>query len=206
MGNEMEEKIMLVGNLCSCSHIWFTLNLPESEPSRCPFCGKDLTKEELPDYESSTMVDDDRSMVTDDIQNKIDNINATDGEDLDIKTCNFCSNDIFISADDSENAVHCPYCDDGLLLYPDTPVGVDSDKISELLQIIEELANSASMSELVGHQVIIKKTRANSKPIDCVFGGVDRDTSFLSIQHPDGTKEWMPLTEVKSIRTLPEQD
>jgi len=39
----MDDRIELRGNLCSCGEMWFGLNMPESDPSFCPFCGKKIS-------------------------------------------------------------------------------------------------------------------------------------------------------------------
>ena len=108
--NPMNNKIKLRGNVCTCSGIWFNLDIPESDPDRCPYCGRSCKIDVSPDDELDEFIHDEK-ILNESTKKALD----SDVYDLVSNICTFCANEIYVHKDDA-HAVHlCPYCDGDLI-------------------------------------------------------------------------------------------
>lgn len=117
--------VQLRGNLCGCKNMWFSLHLPESDPSYCPFCGKmlkmdgavgigndaimnegfDIEPDEVYDFEKGEPYE-----IPEELASTLDRAKDLTSKDMRIKICEFCKNEIFFNKEDAPHIKYCPYC------------------------------------------------------------------------------------------------
>ena len=106
--------IKLQGNICSCGKVWFSLDLPENEPNRCPFCNRKIEFDNILD-EDDISQQLENNALPDTVHDNLDKAIGNAELDLVTKTCKFCTNELFFDKKDAEHAKYCPYCDDFLV-------------------------------------------------------------------------------------------
>lgn len=102
------QKKMLRANICSCGNIWFHEDMPESDPSYCPFCMREIEtyesgEEYVDSYEDSDLMDDIEKEDANLIENEVKNITI-------MLECEFCKNTIYLSESSAKKVKCCPYC------------------------------------------------------------------------------------------------
>ena len=199
----------LQGNVCTCGEVWFTIMMPESEPSRCPYCGRGLDHGENYDPES----DKELSNIPEEQQEMFESDKceesykkATGGIDVTLvsKICKFCTNEIFFDDKDAPKAIYCPYCTD------DKGMLVDATEMSEILLggeptpqnsgiALDELEINGMIDEKV--EILIKSFNPFLKPKQYTFKGLDYITMIVKLQNIDDTSiEWIAFEDIKYIK------
>ena len=194
----------LQGNICTCGNVWFSVIMPESNPSRCPFCAKALDGGEP--YNS--MSEESDEFRESEYQRLVENPNdasykkATGQSNISLvsKICKFCTNELFFDAIDSEKAKYCPYCDDELVtpaeFFHVTGMPSDPDINSQIMDDLE-------INELMDTEVTILKKSFNPfvREQQYIFKGLDYITMILKvINKTNNTTEWIPFDSVKYIK------
>lgn len=194
-------KTMLQGNMCSCGKVWFSLLIPESEPSFCPFCGKKL------EYDADQYNESQREFM-ENIQNGDSDLFKDGGKQLESKAqqpmklvskiCNFCTNETYFEEIDANTANVCPYC-----------AGDLRNNFQDQHQTMNDLKNALmamlDMSELIGKTVSIKMRSLNpfNKPKDYIFLGMEQISLLLKLKDcHSGNNMWMSITDIKYIMEI----
>lgn len=194
--------IKLQANLCKCSGVWFNEDLPESEPSFCPFCNLKLSKPHLKGIDE----------ITDEITPNYDigKIPSEGVVDLDklkltMKVCRFCSNEIYVGEECEQDAYFCPYCDDYLF-------GVGSSNLKQGNPNDAQGHDSTihmglDMNDLTDTRVMVlfKSLNPWNKPVEAIWGGVDVMSMRVKLLTDTGIF-WYALANIISVQELTDDD
>jgi hypothetical protein len=208
----MTNQIPIRGNICSCGQVWFCYDLPESDPSRCPFCSRQIDAGEIYDDED-VQEQVQEGVLPDEISSNIGKATGETPVHLVPKVCGFCVNELFFDEVDAPNAQHCPYCDDKLM---------DADQFMQLAgvekmpednqtqEFVDELTEilGGNMGELVDERVSVKFRTWNpfAKEKTCIFKGLDLTNMHVKLQvEEDNSLIWISLNEIKQITVISDQ-
>jgi len=122
----MDDGLKLKGNMCACGDIWFSIDMPESDPDHCPFCGRNVSIKEALDLTDQPVGENLTEQITEhmeglakkdptyeppnNIGDALKRAKSMDGEDLCIKRCGYCTNETFFDKHDEDKVAYCPYC------------------------------------------------------------------------------------------------
>lgn len=186
-------KTILQGNVCSCGGVWFSVALPESEPSYCPFCVKKIEQQELYNEKKETHTKEQLDSFPDEIKQNLKKANGQEKVKLITKRCSFCTNEVFFDENDAHKADNCPYCAGDLMNVNEEPM---LDELKEALMHITDL------NELTGKIVSVRVKSINpfKKPKVCEFMGVDQLSLLVKLKDFNtGFITWISLNDIKSI-------
>ena len=156
----MDGKFKLRGNMCSCGEIWFCVDMPESDPSHCPFCGNSVSMDGAVDFTDKPIDAD----VTDQIRQHMENVASEDptyntpknmeanleraqnmdGDKLCLKVCGFCTNETYFDREDADSVKYCPYCRNEQMK--------DEDITAPRRDLFRELTQDFSISDAGGNR------------------------------------------------------
>lgn len=197
------------GNICSCGQVWFCLDIPESDPDRCPYCSRQIDSGEIYGEEDvhQQTVD---GVLPEEVSKNLGKATGDTPIRLVSKICNFCTNELFFDAVDAPNAVHCPYCD-GVLVDTEEVLNVMDDNTSKSLDAMSDLTDELSeilggnMGELVDERISVKFHSLNpfAKEKTCVFKGIDLTNMHVKLLvEEDSSLIWVSLNEIKRITVI----
>ena len=197
----------LQGNVCTCGEVWFTIMMPESSPSRCPYCARMLDQGESYDPEGDNKL----SNIPEDQQEMFESEKceesykkATGSVDINLvsKVCKFCTNEIYFDSKDAPKAKYCPYCTD------DKGMLIDSTNIDDVLLDnipqdgiipLDELEINKMVDDKV--EILIKSFNPFSKPKEYIFKGLDYITMIVKLQNiNDKSIKWIAFEDIKYIK------
>lgn len=201
-------QIPIRGNVCTCSGVWFCYDIPESDPSRCPFCNRQIDSGEMYD-EEDVQEQSEQGVLSDEIAMNINKAIGQTKVTLVAKVCDFCTNEIFFDEVDSPNAQWCPYCDGKLVEVEEfmkiSGKGMPSNE--ENVEFEDELSAilGGNMGELVGELISVKFQSLNpfAKEKTCIFKGLDLATGMVKLKIEDQIV-WVSLHNIKSLTVLSE--
>lgn len=216
----------LQGNVCQCGNVWFTIIMPESDPSRCPFCAKSLDMgEEVDDDDSygSDIAEIGIPPTTDDmfdsgLSNALYNKAAGNTDlTLTIKICKFCTNSIYLDDNDSDNALYCPYCNDTLVTPTDFNNIISGDEHLLNLASISNyeldapsdvhsiISDELEINLMINQEVVILRKSLNpfAREQRYIFKGLDYITMILKLENiKNNSIEWVAFDTIKFIRSV----
>lgn len=190
-------KTTLQGNICLCGGVWFSVAMPESEPSFCPFCKKRIDQaHRYSNGDTRQMMKSENSEILP--ENVKKNVPKAIGDEklkFVSKICTFCTNEVFFDEKDAHKAETCPYCADKL-----------QDVIKEDSQIFNKLKEAFTglmgLEELRGEYISVKIKSWNpfKKPLIGEFVTIDHMTLLIKIiEYGTGHIFWIPLSDIKRI-------
>jgi RNA polymerase subunit RPABC4/transcription elongation factor Spt4 len=206
----MTNQIPIRGNVCGCGGVWFTYDFGvESDPDNCPYCNAkiqtecvgdsiDYIKGDVPipeEYNDDFPIADELTL-----KKSFDKASGATPITLDVKYCNFCTNEIFLDHDDVPKAKYCPYCDGSLITKDefDMLLNLQSSKNDQVLKA------DADVNELIGKKVniIFKKTIFGKSNNVYIFGGVDPMYSVVKLTDDHNKTIWIDFNTIKSINVI----
>ena len=207
--------IKLQGNLCSCGKVWFSIDLPENEPNRCPFCNRKFKFDDILDEDElyQHMSDD---VLPDSMNDGLNKVVGNEEMNLVTKICKFCTNELYFDKKDAEHAKYCPYCDDFLVYEKE----LDSVNLNKLINGSPDdynnattganpvdMFNDTNINELIDITVLVKFKSCNpfNKPVEYLFLGVDFITAQIKFMSVDGSFVWRSLNSIEYIKTIKEK-
>ena len=193
-------KTILQGNICLCGGVWFNEQLPESEPSFCPYCAKKID-EVSSCSDDETKYAEQNNTLPERIKENISKANGQEKIRLITKNCTFCKNEVFFDEHDAPKAHVCPYCAGDL-----KNIAPNKNEESEIFQDLKEvLLELTGLHELKDQFVSVKVKSWNpfKKAIQYKFIGMDHLSLLLKMIRVDsGHIVWLPLADIKSITEL----
>jgi sarcosine oxidase delta subunit len=196
----MTNQIPIRGNVCACGGVWFTYDLGvESDPDNCPYCNAKIQTEcigESEDYRNNEIPIPDENVL----KSSFDKASGNTPVTLDVKYCNFCTNEIFLDKNDMAKAKHCPYCDGSLI----TKEEFDALINRATNQDMQTPNNDADINELLGKKVniIFKKMTLTNKNKVYTFGGIDPMYLVIKLTDEDNKTIWVDFNTIKSINVI----
>ena len=148
----------VVGNICECGNVWFHDDIPESDPSYCPYCGEVINESLTENWENDNEYED--VLDQDEFDPILNKLNANSSK-MAVMKCNKCDNVIYVPIDDIKNAKHCPYC--RAKLEPDV-INKKKEEHSKL-----EQNSKSKLSILVGIPATIKFKNIFRKPMKGLY-------------------------------------